>query len=159
MATLAAVIGVVAALALSLTSPAFRADSPIPRRYTCDGADRSPPLRWSHVPRRARSLALELDDPDAPGGVFTHWLVWNLPTTKRRIPAGFAWRTQGSNSFGRIAYSGPCPPAGSKHHYVFTLFAVDRKLALPRGASRPRFSLALSHHVLWSATLVGTYQR
>jgi Raf kinase inhibitor-like YbhB/YbcL family protein len=156
---LAAVVAAVSALALSLTSPAFDAGSPIPQRYTCDGVDRSPPLRWSQVPRRARGLALEVDDPDAPGGVFTHWLVWNLPVTKTRIPSGVAWRFQGRNSFGRVGYSGPCPPAGSKHHYVFTLFAVDRKLSLARGAAKPAFRRALGGHVVARARLVGTYQR
>ena len=152
-------IAVVSALAISLTSPAFHAGSPIPQRYTCDGADRSPPLRWSHVPRRARSLALEVDDPDAPGGVFVHWVLWDLPATRRRLPAAFTARFEGRNSFGRIGYSGPCPPAGSKHHYVFTLWAVDRRLALARGATPMRLRRALSGHIVRSATLVGTYQR
>lgn len=152
-------VAAVSALALSLTSPAFHAGSRIPQRYTCDGADRSPPLRWSHVPARARSLALEVDDPDAPGGVFVHWTLWNLAPTTRRVPAGFAWRLQGRNSFGRVGYSGPCPPTGSKHHYLFTLWAVDRKLSLPRGATPAQLHHAVAAHVLRVATLVGTYQR
>ena len=152
-------VALVSALALSLSSPAFHAGSPIPRVYTCDGNDRSPPLRWSHVPGGARSLALELDDPDAPGGVFVHWVLWNLPPTSAGVRAAVTWRFQGRNSFGRIGYSGPCPPAGAKHHYVFTLFAVDRRLALGRGAAPARLRRAMSGHILWSATLVGTYRR
>jgi Raf kinase inhibitor-like YbhB/YbcL family protein len=111
------------------------------------------------VPPRSRSLALEVDDPDAPGGVFVHWVLWNLPPTTTRLPAGVSWRFQGRNSFGRIGYSGPCPPTGSEHHYVFTLRALDRRLALARGASPARLNRALSGHVVRSATLVGTYQR
>ena len=152
-------IALVSALALSLTSPAFRAGSPIPRTYTCDGRDRSPPLRLRHVPRAARSLALEVDDPDAPGGVFVHWVLWNVPPTTTKVAAGFAWRAQGRNSFGRIGYSGPCPPPGSTHHYVFTLYAVNRRLALARGAAPARLHRAMSGHILRSTTLVGTYQR
>ena len=154
-----ALIAAVSALALTLSSPAFRANSPIPKRYTCDGVDRSPPLRWGHVPKRARSLALEVDDPDAPGGVFVHWTLWNVPPTRTALAAGFVWRLQGRNSFGRIGYSGPCPPAGSTHHYVFTLFAVDRTLTLGHGAAAARLHRALAGHIVRTAKLVGTYQR
>jgi Raf kinase inhibitor-like YbhB/YbcL family protein len=156
---LTTVIAVVAAVALSLSSPAFHAGSPIPQRYTCDGQDASPPLRWSNVPRRARSLAIQLQDPDAPGGVFTHWLLWNLSPRTRGIPAQANRTTEGRNSFGRIGYSGPCPPPGPAHHYVFTLFALDRKLALSRGASPSRFHAALGGHVVSRRILVGTYGR
>ena len=154
-----AVIAVVAAIALGLSSPAFHAGSSIPQRYTCDGQDASPPLRWAHVPRRARSLAIQLQDPDAPGGVFTHWLLWNLSPRTRGIPAEVDRTTQGRNSFGRIGYSGPCPPQGSTHHYVFTLFALDRKLTLPRGASPARFHAAIGGHAVSRATFVGVYGR
>ena len=152
-------IAVVAAVALSLSSPAFQAGLSIPQRYTCDGQDASPPLRWSHVPRRARSLAIELADPDAPGGVFIHWLLWNLSPRTRGIPAQANRSTEGRNTFGQIGYSGPGPPQGSTHHYVFTLFALDRKLALPRGASPSRFHAALGGHVVSRRALVGTYGR
>jgi Raf kinase inhibitor-like YbhB/YbcL family protein len=157
--TFSIVIAVLSAVALSLSSPAFHAGSPIPQRYTCDGRDVSPPLRWSRVPSRARSLAVELEDPDAPGGVFIHWLLWNVSPRARALGVQVSRRTQGRNSFGRIGYSGPCPPQGSTHHYVFTLFAVDRKLTLARGASSPRFHATLSGHIVSRATLVGIYGR
>jgi Raf kinase inhibitor-like YbhB/YbcL family protein len=153
------VFGALFAVALGLASPAFHAGSPIPQQFTCDGQDVSPPLRWSRVPPRARSLALEVKDPDAPGGVFTHWLLWNLSPRARSLPTHVSWRLQGRNSFGRVGYSGPCPPQGSTHHYVFTLYALDRKLTLPRGASSSRFHAALGGHVVSRATLTGIYGR
>jgi Raf kinase inhibitor-like YbhB/YbcL family protein len=153
------VIAALSAVALSLSSPAFHADASIPARFTCDGQDVSPPLRWTRPSPRARSLALELQDPDAPGGVFKHWLLWNVSPRSRGLPPHVSWRLQGRNSFGRIGYSGPCPPAGSTHHYVFTLFALDRKLTLPRGASSSRFRAAISGHVVSRGKLVGTYGR
>jgi Raf kinase inhibitor-like YbhB/YbcL family protein len=153
------VITALSAVALSLTSPAFPAGSAIPQRYTCDGQDVSPPLRWTRAPSRARSLAVEVKDPDAPGGVFTHWLLWNLSPQTRALPAHVSRRLQGRNSFGRIGYSGPCPPQGSTHHYVFTLSALDRKLALPRGASSSRLDAAMRGHLVSRAVLVGIYGR
>jgi len=153
------VIAALFAVALSLSSPAFPAGSSIPQRFTCDGQDVSPPLRWSRVPPRARSLTVQLQDPDAPGGVFTHWLLWNLPPRTRGLPVHVSRRQQGRNTFGRIGYSGPCPPQGSIHHYVFTLFALDSKLALPRGSSASRLHAVMRGHVVSRTTLVGTYGR
>jgi Raf kinase inhibitor-like YbhB/YbcL family protein len=154
------VLALVAA-ALVLTSPAFHAGGRIPSAYTCARADVSPPLRWSGVPHRARTLALRLDDPDAPGGTFTHWTVWNLPTSLAAIGAnlGGHWRFEGTNSFGRIGYGGPCPPPGPPHHYVFRLYALDARLRLRRGATRTQFAAALRRHVLGTARLVGLYGR
>lgn len=111
------------------------------------------------MPNRARSLALEVQDPDAPGGVFTHWVAWGFSPRSRGLSVGVNWRLQGRNSFGRVGYSGPCPPQGSTHHYVFTLFALDRKPTLRRGASSSRLHAATSGHVLSRARLVGTYER
>src|SRR5207253_8574109 len=107
----------------------------IPARYTCGGKDVSPPLGWRHVPRRARSIAIRVDDPDAPGGTFTHWTTWNIPPRPAGIPVGYRSRFDGTNTFGRIGYSGPCPPPGATHHYVFRLYALNRMLTLRRGAS------------------------
>jgi Raf kinase inhibitor-like YbhB/YbcL family protein len=133
----------------------------VPARYTCDGRNISPPLRWSHVPPRTRSFALRLDDPDAPGGTFTHWTAWNFVAGALALRAGAArhWRLSGTNSFGRIGYSGPCPPPGPAHHYVFRLYALDTRLALRRGASTGQFSAALRGHVVATARLVGRYGR
>jgi Raf kinase inhibitor-like YbhB/YbcL family protein len=143
--------------ALALTSPAFHAGGRIPARYTCDGRDISPPLRWLHAPQRTRSLALRLDDPDAPGGTFTHWTAWNLGGT--RVGVGAKLRDQGSNSFGRVGYSGPCPPSGQTHRYVFKLYALDTRLRLRRGATAAQFAAALRGHLVASARLVGLYGR
>jgi Raf kinase inhibitor-like YbhB/YbcL family protein len=103
---------------------------------------------------------LLVDDRDAPGGAFTHWTLWNLPATRRSLPAGVKWRWQGRNGGGSIGYTGPCPPPGPKHRYVFTIFAVDRFLALPRGASVSRLiPVLIGHHIRASSTLVGVYSR
>ena len=150
----------VIAAAFALTSPAFHGGAMIPARYTCDGKNVSPPLRWSHVPRNTRSFALRLDDPDAPGGTFTHWTAWNFDAGALALRAGAAdrWRLTGTNSFGRIGYDGPCPPSGSTHHYVFRLYALNARLTLRRGASRSQFAAALRGHVLATARLVGLYR-
>jgi Raf kinase inhibitor-like YbhB/YbcL family protein len=150
-----------AVAALMLSSPAFHAGATIPARYTCDGQDLSPPLRWSRVPRGTRTFALRIDDPDAPGGTFIHWTAWNFVRGALALRAGAAghWPLSGTNSFGRIGYGGPCPPSGPAHHYVFRLFAVDTRLALRRGASVAQFAAALRGHVLATARLVGLYRR
>ena len=147
------------AVALILWSPAFHAGESIPARYTCGGRDVSPPLRWSHVPQSAHTLALRVDDPDAPGGTFTHWTLWNLPASKTGIFANAKWLFVGTNSFGRIGYSGPCPPAGPAHHYIFHLYALDRRLTLRPGATAGQFAAAVRGHVVASAKLVGLYGR
>ncbi len=149
----------VLAAAFALSSPAFHQHARIPIRYTCDGKNVSPPLRWTAPPRRTRSLALLVDDPDAPGGVFTHWTLWNLPPTRRSLPAGVKWKLQGRNDAGSTGYTGPCPPPGPRHRYVFTLYAVDRMLALPRGAAPSRVTVAISRHARATATLVAVYSR
>ena len=150
------------AAALAFTSPAFHAGGVIPARYTCDGKDISPPLRWTfHIPRGTRSWALRLDDPDAPGGTFTHWTAWNFLGEASVLRAGAAehWRLNGTNSFGRIGYGGPCPPPGTTHHYVFRLYAVNTRLKLARGATPHQFAAALRGHVVASARLIGLYRR
>jgi len=147
------------AAVLALVSPAFHAGARIPARYSCTGTNVSPPLRWTARPRATRSFALLVVDPDAPGGTFTHWTLWNLPATRRSLPAGFKWKWQGRNDAGSVGYTGPCPPAGPKHHYVFTLYAVDRMLSLPRGASPSALISGIVHHARSTATLVGVYSR
>jgi Raf kinase inhibitor-like YbhB/YbcL family protein len=144
---------------LTLLSPAFHTGSRIPARYTCTGANVSPPLRWTAPPPGTRALALLVVDPDAPSGAFTHWTLWNLPTTRRALPAHFKWRWQGRNDAGSIGYTGPCPPPGPKHHYTFTLYPLRRALTLPRGASPGVVVSAIVHQTRRTATLVGTYSR
>jgi Raf kinase inhibitor-like YbhB/YbcL family protein len=149
-----------AALAVfTLASPVFHAGGPIPRRYTCDGNNVSPPLRWTAPPGGTRGFALRLDDPDAPGGTFTHWTLWGLPVSTRTVGVDVRWALQGRNTFGEIGYGGPCPPPGTRHHYVFRVYALDRRLPLRRGASVPRFSAALRGHVLATARITGVYGR
>lgn len=148
----------VLAVAFALSSPAFGPGAPIPREHTCDGADRSPPLSWTAPPRRTRSLALIVDDPDAPGGTFTHWLAWGIGPKARRLPAGKPAPVEGRNDSGKTGYLGPCPPGG-RHRYVFRLYALDVKLTLPAGAGKPELQRALAGHVLAVAKLVGTYER
>jgi Raf kinase inhibitor-like YbhB/YbcL family protein len=152
----------------ALRSPAFAANGTLPVRFTCDGAGSSPPLSWQRPPAGTRSFALVVDDPDAPGGTFTHWLVYGLPATARALPSRLPARPllqapvrlrQGRNSFGRIGYGAPCPPPGPAHHYVFRLLALDRAPALAAGASRTALSGAVAHHTLAVARLVGRYAR
>ncbi len=142
----------------SLRSPAFPDGGRIPVRHTCDGRDLSPPLRWTAPPAGTRSLALLMDDPDAPGRTFTHWLAWNIPPSARALKAGARVPGEGANDAGRVGYLGPCPPAGV-HRYVFRLYALRTPLRLARGASRAEFLAALRGRVLAVARLVGRYGR
>jgi Raf kinase inhibitor-like YbhB/YbcL family protein len=142
-----------------LRTPAFAPGGTIPVRYTCAGANVSPPLRWGHVPRATRSLALSVVDRDAPGGSFTHWLAWGIRRSARSVTAGVRLRLVGMTSAGGIGYTGPCPPPGAAHHYVFRLYALRSALPLRRGATRARFDAALKGRVLRVATLVGRYGR
>ena len=146
------------AAAFALSSPAFAAGETIPARYTCEGANGSPALRWTTPPRRTRSLALVMDDPDAPSGTFTHWLAWNIKPSARRLPAGARPPRQGRTSAGSIGYTGPCPPSGT-HRYVFKLYALRSPLPLRAGADRRAVDAALKGRVLLMARLVGRYGR
>jgi Raf kinase inhibitor-like YbhB/YbcL family protein len=152
---------------MRLSSPNLRDGASIPERFTCDGDDVSPPLVIEDIPDNARSLAIVVDDPDAPSGTFVHWLLWNLPADKREVPEGIprdrevrqlANARQGTNDFRKIGYGGPCPPRG-EHHYRFHLYAVDDELDLNAGANRKELEQALEGHVVAEAELVGTYRR
>ena len=144
----------------SLTSSAFAAGGTIPRRHTCDGEDRSPPLSWSSPPTGARSLALILDDPDAPGGRFIHWLAWGITPDTSGLAGGEAPPLEGANDFATVGYRGPCPPRGhGRHRYRFRLHAVAEELRLPSGAGVRELEQALTAKDLAVAELVGTYQR
>jgi Raf kinase inhibitor-like YbhB/YbcL family protein len=143
-----------------LFSDSFSDGGDIPKRHTCDGENVSPGLRWSGAPDGARSLALIMDDPDAPVGTFTHWLAWGLDPAADGLAEGEPAPAEGRNDFGEIGYGGPCPPPGhGRHRYVFRLHALDTELALAPGARRDRIERALDGHVLQIAQLTGRYAR
>lgn len=146
---------------LSLSSDAFRGGEPIPAQYTCDGANQTPLLQWGEPPPGTRSFALVIDDPDAPGGTFRHWGVYDIPSSVRSIGKGQHVGNEVRNDFGRPGYGGPCPPKGhGPHHYHFKLFAlgVDR-LDIPEGANAADVEQAAERHAIAQGELVGTFER
>lgn len=145
---------------MKISSEAFKHEESIPAQYTCDGDDVSPQLSIEDVPKEAKSLALIMDDPDAPAGTWVHWTLWDIsPDTKTisssQIPQG---AKEGTTSFGTTGYGGPCPPGG-EHRYFFTLFALDTKLELKKEASREELGRALEGHIIETAQLMGKYKR
>ncbi len=149
-----------------LKSSAFGAGQSIPVQFTCDGEQVSPPLAWSGAPRQTATFTLIVDDPDAPHGTFTHWVLVNIPGNvdhlDRHVPQTQRLDTgaiQGSSDFGNLGYGAPCPPKGKSHHYRFTLYALATALHLHAGASRQQALGAMQGHILDQAQLVGTYQR
>ncbi len=156
------------ATAFSLSSEAFENEESIPTRFTCDGDNVSPPLAWDGAPAETNAYALIMDDPDAPGGTFTHWLLYDLEPTALNLPErietvpvpayGLAG-TQGSNDGGGIGYTGPCPPPGDPHRYRFTLYALAETVALEPGATKEELLSAMEGRVLAEAELVGLYGR
>jgi Raf kinase inhibitor-like YbhB/YbcL family protein len=149
-----------------LTSSAIRAHQDLPTRFSCDGARHSPPLAWSGAPQQTATFALIVDDPDAPHGVFTHWVLFNLPADLDHLDENLppesqlaSGARQGFNDFGRIGYGAPCPPRGETHRYCFTLYALDTQLRLPTGATRQQTLQALQPHILAQAQLVAVYHR
>ena len=144
---------------VKLSSDAFENNGMIPKTYTCDGEDVSPTLKITSVSSKAKSLALIMDDPDASGGTFTHWIVWNIPPTKSEFTKGENLQTpQGKTDFGSAGYGGPCPPSGT-HRYFFKLYALDSSLELKAGATRKELETAMANHIIEQATLVGKYSR
>ncbi|HTG51481.1 MAG TPA: YbhB/YbcL family Raf kinase inhibitor-like protein [Candidatus Tectomicrobia bacterium] len=145
--------------AMKITSSAFHEGSNIPSKFTCDGSDASPPLQITGVPSEAKSLVLIADDPDAPSGLFTHWLVWNIPPQTSSIAEGSAPKgVHGANDFGKSGYGSPCPPSGT-HRYSFKIFALDSALELRSGAKRSQVDAAMKGHVIAQGELVGRYAR
>jgi Raf kinase inhibitor-like YbhB/YbcL family protein len=151
---------------MNLTSTSFQGGSRIPAKYTCNGAGVSPQLAWSAPPAGTMSFALIVTDPDAPDRTFVHWVLYDLPAAAQALPEGLPGvgqltdgSRQGRNDFGDLGYGGPCPPPGSPHHYIFTLYALDAKLNLPVGATRAQVEAATQGHILASVRLVGLFQR
>jgi len=151
---------------MQLTSTAFIEGAAIPAKHTCDAKNVSPPLKWSGVPAGTKSLALIVDDPDAPAGTWVHWVLYDLPATtselgedvaKSQYVAGGA--KQGLNDFRHLGYGGPCPPPGKAHRYFFKLYALDAVLDLKPGLTKKDLESAMEKHVLGRAQLMGTYQR
>lgn len=150
------------AFALTLSSPDFTANGPIPSQYTCTGKNESPALAWQNTPDKTQTFALILDDPDAPSGTWTHWVIFNIPATTQSLtrnqetfPAG---TLLGKNSWQHERYEGPCPPSGT-HHYYFKLYALDSTLNLAAGATKTDVIQAMQDHVLATASLMGTYKK
>jgi len=144
---------------IRITSSAFQEGGNIPSKSTCDGSDTSPPLQITGIPSEAKSLVLIADDPDAPGGLFTHWLVWNIPPQTNSISEGTAPKgVHGTNDFGKTDYKGPCPPP-SAHRCSFKVFALNRELDLRGGAKRSQLDAAMKGHVIAQGELVGRYAR
>lgn len=153
-------------MSIELTSTAFQAGATIPKTYTADGADRSPPLRWSEPPSGTKSLALICDDPDAPRGTWVHWVLFNLPGQTRELDEGVpttetlkSGAKQGKNDFGNIGYGGPSPPKGKPHRYFFKLYALDVTVDLSPGATKAQLGDAMKGHILGEGQLIGTYGR
>ncbi len=152
---------------MEIRSPAFFIGNTIPFKYTCDGDNISPPLQWESPPQGTNSFALILDDPDAPDGTFTHWVVYNLPADTRELQEGVAKHPklhkgimQGKNSFGDVGFGGPCPPKkDGAHRYFFKILALDQLLDLPPGASKEQVMAAMEGHVLDAAEVMGRYAR
>jgi Raf kinase inhibitor-like YbhB/YbcL family protein len=147
---------------LTVTSTAFPPNGPIPVDFTCDGADRSPPVTWSAAPPGTQSIALLVDDPDAPGGTFVHWVAFNLPATMVTLPEGTDAASlgglSGTNGFGRTGYAGPCPPRHEAHRYHFRVRALNATIDARAGASRDAVDAAMNGHVLAEGVLVGMFE-
>ena len=153
-------------MSIEVTSTAFKAGEIIPKQYTGDGADQSPPLRWSEPPAGTKSIALICDDPDAPRGTWVHWVLFNLPAQARELEEGVPTKEtlgngakQGKNDFGNIGYGGPAPPKGKPHRYIFKLYALAMAVDLSAGATKAELEKAMKGHILADGQLMGTYQR
>ena len=154
---------------LEVSSTVFDLGKPIPKKYTDDGEDLSPPLTWKHVPAEAVSLAVVCDDPDAPSEQpWVHWVIYNIPATMTALPEGASsikakklaeFAVEGKNSWGKIGYQGPAPPRGETHHYHFKVYALDAKLGIKAGATKERLLSVMTGHILAEGKAVGRYQR
>jgi Raf kinase inhibitor-like YbhB/YbcL family protein len=152
-------------MTMTITSSAFIEGGMIPREYTCDGSDISPPLAWAGVPEGAKSLALICDDPDAPVGTWVHWVLYNIPPSENELPRNMPpERTlkngarHGVNDFRKYGYGGPCPPGGT-HRYYFKIYALDTEPARQPGLTKAELIKAMKGHILAEGQLMGTYRR
>jgi len=150
---------------IKLTSVAFKDGQSISAPYTCDGVNISPPLEWSGLPKTAKTVAIVVDDPDAPAGTWVHWVLYNLPADNiglvENVPAGENLKAggfQGKNDFGKLGYGGPCPPSGT-HRYFFKIYALDSELPLKAGATKAELMKAMEGHIVLQGQLIGTYRR
>src|SRR5712664_425158 len=152
-------------MSIQVTSVAFKEGQPIPRQYTCDGVNVSPPLEWAGAPKTAKTIAIIADDPDAPSGTWVHWVLYNVPAENigmvENLPATESLKAggfQGKNDFGNIGYGGPCPPSGT-HRYFFKIYALDSELPLKAGATKADLEKAMEGHIVAQGQLMGTYSR
>ncbi len=155
-------------MSIQITSSAFTQGQPIPKKYTGEGVDVSPPLSWSNLPAGAKELALICDDPDAPNGDWVHWVIYKIPAAAKGLPEGVAHDAklkepagalQGDNSWPSTGYRGPMPPPGKTHHYYFKLFALDAPLQAEPGLNKKALEEKMKGHVLGQGELMGTYKR
>ena len=151
---------------MQLTSAAFHENQSIPPKYTCDDKNVSPPLKWTGSPAATKSLVLIADDPDAPGGTWVHWVLYDIPSATTELPEDLPKRQylpggakQGLNDFKHLGYGGPCPPPGKPHRYFFKLYALDTMLGLKPGANKLEVEGAMAKHILTEGHLMGTYKR
>ena len=154
------------AMAFALSSKSFPNEGDIPKKFTCDGADVSPELSWQDPPANSKAFALIADDPDAPAGTWTHWVLYDLPGDVKNLQEGISKQEelpngarQGRNDFRKIGYNGPCPPPGKPHRYYFKLYALDARLNLKAGAGRGEVERAMQAHILGKAEWMGRYKR
>ncbi|MBI5581410.1 MAG: YbhB/YbcL family Raf kinase inhibitor-like protein [Deltaproteobacteria bacterium] len=152
-------------MAITITSSAFTEGAMIPKKHTCDAEDVSPDLKWSGVPKEAKSLALICDDPDAPAGTWVHWVLFNIPADVNALPAGIPsdaalknGARQGKNDFRKLGYGGPCPPGGT-HRYFFKVYALDTVFSLDSGSTKAQVVAAMKGHILAEGQLMGKYKR
>jgi Raf kinase inhibitor-like YbhB/YbcL family protein len=153
------------AVSIEITSSAFAHESAIPEKYSCKGENVSPALAWGEPPAGTQSFALIMDDPDAPGGTWVHWVLFNIPASARGLPEAFPadatlpdGSMSGNSSFGRTGYGGPCPPSGT-HRYFFKLYALDEMPAISAGATKGELEKAMVGHILANGELMGTFSK
>ncbi len=144
---------------MKLKSEAFEHNQKIPLKYTGEGEDVSPPLVIDDIPDQAATLAIIVDDPDAPMGTFDHWIAWNISANMSEFPEGYIAAHEGTNHFQELHYRGPMPPPGSPHRYFFKLYALDSSLELPEGATKEELEKAMQGHIIAKSELIGIYER